>query len=163
MIGKAHGLGGWFVLAQAQFRLAGPTRKIKEVVVGQDPEASFVASVAGLRSQGSTCLLRLAQLRNREAVEAFWGRPVWVKALTTGHPYAFLIGKPVVDAADQELGQLTAFTSYGASDLMVVTLTSGQSAEIPFVDSFIALAGLSPALEKITLTVDRRCIADFFH
>lgn len=90
---------------------------------------------------GFVCLLENFEDRNK--AEEYKGREVWIDScLLVSKPgeTLFLIeilGFEVVDSVQGQIGQISAFSSNGPQDLLVIKKENQKEIEIPFVKEFV--------------------------
>lgn len=115
------------------------------------------AVVAG-RAQGQAVLARLEGCVDRETAASLKGRSVAVPraalpaAGAEEYYWADLIGLRVVNAAEQDLGCVTAVMQTGANDVLVVG--NGRERLIPFIASVIRNVDPSAGVIKVDWGAD---------
>lgn len=142
---RPHGVRGEVVveMAAASAGAADDLAEAETVFIGEPPVAH---SVAGLRWHRGRLLLQLAGCDDRDAAEAYRGRPLAVERaelppLPPGTYYwRQILGLAVVTDQGEALGTITEIIETGANDVYV---TRGPAGEV-----------LIPAAPGVVLTVD---------
>jgi 16S rRNA processing protein RimM len=138
-ISAPHGVKGWIKVqpftAEARSLLDYPAWWIGGAGGWQEH------ALASGKTQGGTVLARLEGCEDREAAAALKGRTVAVPraalppARAEEYYWADLIGLRVVNAAEEDLGRVTAVMQTGANDVLVVG--DGRERLIPFIAQVI--------------------------
>ncbi len=139
---RPHGVRGELLLATLT-DFPDHLAEVKTVYLGDDAAAHPLAAARVHRGQ---LIIRLADVPDRDAADAFRGQLVQIKAVAAAplppgtYYHHQLIGLAVVTDAGEPLGALSDVLETGANDVYVVT---GPTREI-----------LLPAIRSVILTID---------
>jgi len=138
-IAAPHGVKGWIKVQP----LTAEARSLLDFrnwwIGGEDGWQEH--SIVGGTVQGRALLAKLESCDDREAAASLKGRTVAVPraalpaAQAEEYYWADLIGLRVVNAAEQDLGRVTAVVQTGANDVLVVE--DGRERLIPFIAQVI--------------------------
>ena len=151
-IGRAHGLKGE---VHAQSFTADP---LALTDYGDLSDAKGrIYKIAGMRSQGTGLVLRLAEITTREAAEALNGVELLLPRDALPAPededdfyYADLTGLDAFDAAGDILGKVLAVHNFGAGDMLELRLANGKSVFVPFTKAAVPIVSVKTG----TVTID---------
>ncbi len=154
VVGKAHGLAGAFFVSSREEPLP---PDLKEVVVGERPEAGRRFKVARQQLQSGRPLLQVEEITAREAVDPFKGQQIWCRRDQLGlkpgeYCWADLIGKKVVDVDGIAVGVIRDVANHGASDFVNIVDETRGELPVPFVGMYFDM-NFDPEGEVVTMTV----------
>jgi 16S rRNA processing protein RimM len=158
VVGRAHGLRGAFFVSYREDPIP---KSYGTVRIGDAPMTAEKFEIRTSKLMNGRPLLQCGGFSRREHAEAFVGKSIWVHrtqiSLDESKQYIWsdLIGKPVVDANGQLVGEIFEVRNFGASDLAAVRDNHGRSVEIPIVASYFDMnfTRLSPEL-KLAVKAD---------
>ncbi len=146
-IGPPQGLNGSFFLIGGEVFESTCT----SAVIGKDPSCGIPVSLAVRRFSQDQWVLKIQGVEERKALDELRGQELWVES--GEEPAHELIGTQVLDDTGKLLGQITAVTNYGASDIAVVQSPDQKCVDLPLVADFFSLPGVGKKLElKIPLS-----------
>jgi 16S rRNA processing protein RimM len=102
-----------------------------------------VLTLKSLRVQPNAIVAKFAEISDRTAAEKWRGVDLSVERLQLPdladgeHYQADIIGMKVVSNTGAELGTVKAIENYGATDIIDIMLTHGESLLVPFIDDAV--------------------------
>jgi len=139
-IGKAHGLRGEVTV---QVLTGAPDERfVPGATFVTEPAASGPLVLRSARDNNGILLLGFENTDDRSGAEALRGIKLLADILTgDGDEEAWyerdLVGLKAVTVDGVEVGEVTALESRQAQDLLVLRLTGGRQARIPFVTAIV--------------------------
>ena len=106
-------------------------------------DAATATRITGYRKHQDAILLKLEGTNTRNDAEALRGVRVSIKVgelpvLAVGEYYSHqLVGLPVVDETDRELGRLSEVLATGSNDVYIVKTADGKELLLPAIESVI--------------------------
>lgn len=139
-IGKAHGLRGEVTVQVLTG--AADERFVPGATFVTEPEAAGPMVLRSARDHNGILLLGFEGTGDRSGAEALRGIKLLAEALEDdGDEDAWyerdLVGLKAVTVGGQEVGEVIALQSRAAQDLLVVRLTDGREALVPFVTAIV--------------------------
>ncbi len=139
-IGKAHGLRGEVTV---QVLTGAPdVRFVPGATFATEPAASGPLVLRSARDNNGILLLGFEHTDDRNGAEALRGVKLLADVLEdNGDEDAWyerdLVGLKAVTVGGDEVGEVTALESRPAQDLLVLRLTDGEEALVPFVSAIL--------------------------
>lgn len=139
-IGKAHGLRGEVTV---QVLTGAPDERfVPGATFATDPSDSGPLVLRSARDNNGILLLGFEHTDDRTGAEALRGTKLLSDALSDDDDEESwferdLIGLKAVTVAGDEVGEVTALESRPAQDLLVLRLTDGREARVPFVRALV--------------------------
>ena len=139
-IGKAHGLRGEVTV---QVLTGAPDERfVPGATFVTDPVAAGPLVLRSARDHNGILLLGFEHTEDRTGAEALRGIKLLAEALEDdGDEDAWyerdLVGLKAVTVGGEEIGEVTALESRPAQDLLVLRLTDGREARVPFVTAIV--------------------------
>jgi 16S rRNA processing protein RimM len=124
-------------------RAPGPTRSNAPPIEGV-PRNEGVLRIEAVRPHQGRLIIAFDGIVDRDAAEELRGVRLWVDAAEVGEPEDpdefndfQLIGLDVVDVDGRRLGEVVRIEHGPAADLLVVRMTEGRDALVPFVRAIV--------------------------
>jgi 16S rRNA processing protein RimM len=139
-IGKAHGLRGEVTV---QVLTGAPDERfVPGATFATDPPASGPLVLRSARDNNGILLLGFDGTNDRSGAEALRGTKLLAGVLTDDDEEETwyerdLVGLRVVTVDGVDVGEITALESRPAQDLLVLRLTDGREARVPFVTAIV--------------------------
>lgn len=139
-VGKAHGLRGEVTV---QVLTGAPDERfVPGATFVTEPAAAGPLVLRSARDNNGILLLGFEGTQDRSAAEALRGTRLLAEVLEDDEDEESwyerdLVGLKVVTVAGLEVGVVTALESRPAQDLLVVRLTGGREALVPFVTAIV--------------------------
>jgi 16S rRNA processing protein RimM len=139
-IGKAHGLRGEVTV---QVLTGAPDERfVPGATFTTDPPASGPLVLRSARDNNGILLLGFDGTNDRSGAEALRGTKLLAGVLTDDDEAEAwyerdLVGLRVVTVDGVDVGEITALESRPAQDLLVLRLTDGREARVPFVTAIV--------------------------
>ena len=139
-IGKAHGLRGEVTV---QVLTGAPDERfVPGATFVTEPAAAGPLVLRSARDHNGILLLGFEHTEDRTGAEALRGIKLLAEALEDdGDEDAWyerdLVGLKAVTVGGDEVGEVTALESRPAQDLLVLRLTDGRQARVPFVTAIV--------------------------
>jgi len=139
-IGKAHGLRGEVTV---QVLTGAPDERfVPGATFATDPDSAGPLVLRSARDNNGILLLGFESTDDRSGAEALRGIKLLANPLEDdGDEDAWyerdLVGLKAVTVDGREVGEVTALESRPAQDLLVLRLTDGREARIPFVTALV--------------------------
>jgi len=139
-IGKAHGLRGEVTV---QVLTGAPDERfVPGATFATDPAASGPLVLRSARDNNGILLLGFEHTDDRSGAEALRGTKLLANPLEDhGDEDTWyerdLVGLKAVTVGGDEVGEVTALESRPAQDLLVLRLTNGREARVPFVTAIV--------------------------
>lgn len=147
-IGRPHGLKGEVTV---QVHTDSPDERfVAGAEFATDPASAGPLTVRSMRVHQGITLLAFEEAADRTAAEALRGTQLFVDVLDDaaavdasaddadeGWYEDELVGLAVVTVAGETVGEVAGLLNRPAQDLLVVRLTSGQEALVPFVEAIV--------------------------
>lgn len=142
-IGKPHGLRGE---ATVQVHTDVPDERfVVGAVFETEPASAGPLTLRSVRVHKGITLLGFEEIPDRTAIEAIRNTRLFVDVADEldeddddeGFYEDELVGLPVVTVAGEQVGTVAALDVRPVQDLLVVTLTSGDEALVPFVEEIV--------------------------
>jgi 16S rRNA processing protein RimM len=139
-IGKAHGLRGEVTV---QVLTGAPDERfVPGATFATEPAASGPLVLRSARDNNGILLLGFENTDDRSGAEALRGIKLLANPLEDhGDEDTWyereLVGLKVVTVAGEEVGEVTAMEPRPAQDLLVLRLTDGREARVPFVTAIV--------------------------